>query len=984
MEKSVLSIPRPAFSKSLTALFSLMLLSAASVIAQPVLIETIGKTSHSFVNVNDKVYYASNDSLFTVSASGVTFIKKLNEKISSISEVTIGDKFVILTEPATGQQGLWVSTGTAASTIKVGTYPLIVPRMVYQNLLYLAINDGSHGIELWKLDAANSLAMVKDINPGTPNGFGTWAAYALTISNTQLFFIANDGAGSDIWKTDGTTSGTIKAVDVPFQSIEDLTDVNGTMYFEHDSVSSDYYDAYTELWKTQGTPATTQLVKDFDYNYQVNTLYYFQSFNGKLYFIHETKEGTNLMFSDGTSAGTQVVTEVMSGEESFFLDMIKFRNYLVWVTETQGFVRPIMKSDGTTAGTSEVHDLNWVYSPPSFDYSYIDLTPADDRLYFVDHATTEWPSEGEEYLLFESTPEYVNSTSKSMLERYNFPYNNTKNLTMVTGNDVVFTTWDKDENYYRLWYYDPDAQCAGTGALTREVWTNITGNKVSSIPVNTPPTYTQTVSEFKGPINEANNYGARYSGYLCVPATGNYKFMIASDDYSELYLSTSESKADKKLIAYVYGATRQNDFTKYPSQQSALIHLEKGTRYYIEALHKEGGTYDHIMVAMQYPSGAIENPILGSHLIPTIQNQPPTVNITEPTSSEVPANSSYVIKADASDPDGSIIRVEFSIKSLTYGWEDDLGTDSEAPYEAHTGVYGGSDFRIIVKAYDNTNGVAYDSMDVRAVECSATGKILHEMWTNVKGQSVTYIPVETPPTSSRTLSLFEAPTNVGDYYGARIRGYLCAPTDGEYTFYISSDDHSELWLSDGPNPANKKRIAYVQGATSKRQWNKYPSQQSVKIFLKRGVRYYVEALHKEHLGYDHIAVGWLLPNGVSERPIPGHRLSPFETSESMDAASDDEARMMTADESGMIEVAPNPVTAGKVILTSKDIEYERGSVMQVQLLSLTGEVVYSNKIECGGDCGSVELDFENRVRPGLYLLKGTDGKQSFTRRLIVK
>jgi ELWxxDGT repeat protein len=979
MEKSVLSFPRLASCRLCIALVVLMLVPA-SIVAQPVFVQNISTTSHDFINADGKIYYASNDSVFTASPTGVVFIKKLNENITTISKITMGGKFYILTESSNSQQGLWVSSGTEASTVKVGAYNSITPLKVFQTDLYLAVNDGVHGTEIWKLSSTNSLTMLKDINPGGANGYNY--LNGITISNNQLFFIADSETGADIWKTDGTTTGTVKAVEVPFQSIEDLTDVNGVMYFEHDSLSTDEYDAYTELWKTQGTAATTLLVKDFGFNYRENGLGAFRVFKGKLYFIHYQYGQTNLMVSDGTEAGTQLIAETVSGEESFLLALITFRNYLVWYGETQGFANPIMKSDGTSAGTNMVHQLNYVFIPPQYDYSFVDLTPAGDRLYFVDQATNDWPSEDQEYVLFESTEDYVPATSKSLLERYNFPYNNTRNLTAVNGNDIVFTTWDKSTNFYRLWFYDPDAQCAGTGALTREVWTNITGNKVTSIPLTTAPAYTQMVSSFKGPVNGGDNYGARYSGYLCVPVTGAYKFMIASDDYSELYLSTTSSKADKKLIAYVYGATKRDEFTKFPSQQSVSINLAAGTKYYIEALHKEGTTYDHLMVAMQYPSGAIENPIQGTHLIPFMQNQPPVVNITEPTSPEVPALSSYRIAASASDPDGSIFKVEFFIKSLTYGWEDRLGADTYAPYEAYTGVYGGGDFRIIAKAYDNTNGIAYDSIDVKAIECSATGKILREVWTNVKGLSVNYIPVSSPPNSTGYLSIFEGPTNVGDYYGARIRGYLCAPQDGEYTFYISSDDHSELWLSDGPNPANKQKIAYVSGATLKRQWNKYPSQQSAKIFLRHGVRYYVEVLHKENLGYDHVSVGWILPGGVAERPIPGTRLSPFEPSATTLAESGDETEIMT--QSSSIEVAPNPVTTGKVVVTSQGGVYTRGSIMEVQLITFTGEAVYTNKIQCDENCGSVELDFSSKVRPGLYLLKGTDGQQRFTRRLIVK
>jgi ELWxxDGT repeat protein len=980
MEKSVLSFPRLACRTSLTA-FVLLVLLCASVNAQPIFVKNISTSSQSFTNVNGKVYFASNDSLFTASASGVTLVKKLNEKIASISPITMGDKFYIITSPATGQQGLWVSTGTAASTMKVAAYPSIVPRQVFQTNLYLSINDGVHGNELWSLNSANTLTMLKDINPGAGDSYGF--GNAITISNNQVFFIGRDATTADIWKTDGTPAGTVKVVDLPFASIEDLTDVNGTMFFEHDSVSTDGYDAFTQLWKTQGTLASTQMVKDFGQNYQYNGLGAFIPFKGKLYFMHFLATQTDLMVSDGTLSGTQVVTEVASGNESFLQDVITFNNYLVWFSETQGFISPVMKTDGTTAGTSVVHNMQNQYFPPGFDFSYVDLTAAGDRLYFVDH-TAEYPSsENDLYLLYESSPDYVPSTSNSMLERYNFAYYNTKNVTPLTGNDIVFTTWDTNAGFYRLWYYDPDSPCAGTGRITREVWTNITGNKVSSIPLNTPPTYVEWPTVFESVVNDANNYGARYSGYLCVPVTGSYKFMISSDDYSELYLSPTSSKADKKLIAHVYGATRHSEFNKYPSQQSALIHLEKGTKYYIEALHKEGGTYDHLVVAMQHPSGAIENPILGKHLIPYIANQPPVVSIEEPSSSEVNAQAPVNILANASDPDGSVIKVEFTLKNLTSGGMYHLGSDIEAPYEAFIEGLDEGDYRLIAKALDHTNGVAYDSMDLNVIACHATGQILREVWTNVKGQSVSYIPVNAPPNSSRMLSLFEAPSNVGDYYGARIRGYLCAPQDGEYTFYISSDDHSELWLSDGPNPANKRKIAWVTGATSKRQWNKYASQQSVKISLRQGLRYYVEVLHKENLGYDHVAVGWQLPNGALERPIPGTRLSPFEPSSPM-AAESVQNESMTTTENSMIEVAPNPVTNGRVLVSSKGIEYQRGSSLQIQLVNFTGEVVYTKAIRCDETCASFELDFENRVRPGLYLLKGTDGKQSFTTRLIVE
>jgi endoglucanase len=43
----------------------------------------------------------------------------------------------------------------------------------------------------------------------------------------------------------------------------------------------------------------------------------------------------------------------------------------------------------------------------------------------------------------------------------------------------------------------------------------------------------------------------------------------------------------------------------------------------------------------------------------------------------------------------------------------------------------------------------------------------------------------------------------------------------------------------------------------------------------KGARYYIESVHKEGTGADHLSVSWRMPNGVLEGPIPGSRLSPY-------------------------------------------------------------------------------------------------------------
>ena len=56
---------------------------------------------------------------------------------------------------------------------------------------------------------------------------------------------------------------------------------------------------------------------------------------------------------------------------------------------------------------------------------------------------------------------------------------------------------------------------------------------------------------------------------------------------------------------------------------------------------------------------------------------------------------------------------------------------------------------------------------------------------------------------------FEAPTNGSTYYLTRMRGYLHPPATGQYSFWIASDNSSELWLSLDAEPSKARRIASI-------------------------------------------------------------------------------------------------------------------------------------------------------------------------------
>ncbi len=150
--------------------------------------------------------------------------------------------------------------------------------------------------------------------------------------------------------------------------------------------------------------------------------------------------------------------------------------------------------------------------------------------------------------------------------------------------------------------------------IRREVWTGVTGDKVSQIPVNRTPNSTDILATTETPQNGADNYGTRLRGYLRVPTTGAYRFWVAADDSSELWLSTSVDPAAKSRIANNNSYTGFRQWTKFGSQKSAAINLTAGQLCYIEILQKEGNGSDNLSVGWSRPGQATSAP---TEIIPT-------------------------------------------------------------------------------------------------------------------------------------------------------------------------------------------------------------------------------------------------------------------------------------------------------------------------------------------------------------------------------
>ncbi len=280
----------------------------------------------------------------------------------------------------------------------------------------------------------------------------------------------------------------------------------------------------------------------------------------------------------------------------------------------------------------------------------------------------------------------------------------------------------------------------------------------------------------------------------------------------------------------------------------------------------------------------------------------------------------------------------------------------------------------------------------------ATGFISRAYWTGISGKAIgdltNNVNYPNNPTAADELSSFQAvnwnnasqTSNWADEYGQRIRGYIYPTVTGNYTFWVSADDRSALYISSDDNPVNATLIASSNDWTGQLEWTKYASQKSTTIALVAGQKYYIEALHKERSGGDHLAVGWSKPGestATASEVVPGSVLSPFiatgttssrslaQNVKSTSAAIEDEFT------TSVLMMYPNPIKKGQTLQLSANYE----DALQITLLDVAGRVVLTaqmltNEVKV--------LSLPLSIRTGIYMLRLESENNVKIGRLIVK
>jgi hypothetical protein len=182
----------------------------------------------------------------------------------------------------------------------------------------------------------------------------------------------------------------------------------------------------------------------------------------------------------------------------------------------------------------------------------------------------------------------------------------------------------------------------------------------------------------------------------------------------------------------------------------------------------------------------------------------------------------------------------------------------------------------------NAAGSGSAILKIRVLETG--GAITRDIWSGVPGTAVSDIPLATNPTTSANVSPLEGPLDAADNYGARLRGYITAPSTGVYKFFLAASNAAELWVSNDDEPVNAFKRAEVTTATGHREWTSANADTSPLLWLDAGKRYFVEVRHKAGAGSDHVSVGWIKPGEGGVNPlgvttpsevVPAYVLSPY-------------------------------------------------------------------------------------------------------------
>jgi ELWxxDGT repeat protein len=410
---------------------------------------------------------------------------------SSFTEIASGDILFSATLPGVGTE-LCKSDGTTAGTGLLldldpsppGSLPSGPGNLVdVGGTVFFQADEGFNGRELWKTDGTTAgTVLVKDITPGSAST--QFASVSPTaFRNGIVFTMAFPATDREPWISDGTAAGTMQLKDIsPGAASSDpgeFTVVGGAvLFFASDPTAG------RELWKSDGTAAGTVRVADINPGFNGSGPFGLRRLGNNVVFAANSGSGYELWRSDGTAAGTVSIT---SGISPSFLTVVG--STLYFVADTAAVGRELWKSDGTAAGTVLVRD-----SFPLISEYPNNLTAAGDLLFFVGIEVSSllerlWRSDGTTAGTFEVNPTGWLGIGPNGLPRNlagfgdlllfqgsggnsNSPNQLFKSDGTVAGTTLLKELWPQQSSEVRAFRTAGSRRCffSGLSALGNELW----------------------------------------------------------------------------------------------------------------------------------------------------------------------------------------------------------------------------------------------------------------------------------------------------------------------------------------------------------------------------------------------------------------------------------------------------------------------------------------------------------------------------------
>lgn len=232
-----------------------------------------------------------------------------------------------------------------------------------RNFIYFFGNDNDSGTEVFKTDGTTSGTMAAtEIGPGNQG-----INYDRFIFATNNFVFFSTDQGKKLWKTNGTPTGTTLVKDFGIGAIQHLYSINkaatdgNNIYFSANNGTNGY-----EVWKSDGTETGTVMLKDIVAGSSGSNPTYFIFFNGQIYFQADNK----FWKTDGTTNGTVIVTNDITRPE----DIFTYGGTLFLEGHEISGLRGFFRLNSSQNGVSRV-DNNFYYMS--------NIYPNGDNLYFV-------------------------------------------------------------------------------------------------------------------------------------------------------------------------------------------------------------------------------------------------------------------------------------------------------------------------------------------------------------------------------------------------------------------------------------------------------------------------------------------------------------------------------------------------------------------------------------------------------------------------